>query len=116
MSPRMDEKQFQETLAEFGNAVRAWSEGEMAAPAGELPRPGTSRFRFPLIRLGWAAAAIALVLTVWVSIGGRRSHSNRTDSAADAALLQRVNTELSRSVPEPMEPLTRLVSWDRSAQ
>ena len=33
----------------------------------------------------------------------------------DEALLEQVQTEVSRSVPEPMEPLTKLVSWTSEA-
>ena len=35
---------------------------------------------------------------------------------ADALLLERVDSSLSRSVPEPMEPLLTLVSWNSNRE
>jgi hypothetical protein len=34
---------------------------------------------------------------------------------ADAALLAQIDHEVSRTVPDSMEPLTQLVSWDASS-
>ena len=57
----------------------------------------------------------ALVLCIFVSLRVPRADNKPTDERAattDITLMNQVDREISRTVPESMEPLTRLVAWD----
>jgi len=99
-----------EELEEFGAAVRAWSAGEadryqinmaQAAPAS-APEPLSWRASR---QLAWALL-IAAIFAIASLVLPRHSGES---AASDAALLQRVDAEVSRTVPSSMEPLMKLV-------
>ena len=61
--------------------------------------------------MNWAVAAAAVMLSISVPVW--RSHVTEraaAQAAADDALLAQVDTQLSRAVPQTMEPLLTLVS------
>ncbi len=74
--------------------------------------------------LGWgkltlAALATALVILVATAVWAPRHAPHHTASALgvdDAALLTRVDAEVSRTVPGPMEPLAALIEWRPESQ
>ena len=80
--------QLETALAQFRGAVREWS-GSATPPAWR--QPAARGPWFSRQRLVMAAAA-----------------------RADALLLERVDSAISRAVPEPMEPLVNLVTWNSS--
>lgn len=96
-------------LAEFRGAVREASAGFQIAnrKQGGAWAP---------VKALWAASAFAAVFAIaGVSTlfhAPRRSVPD--DAITDAMLLSRIDTELSRAVPCPMEPLTKLVAWQGS--
>jgi predicted anti-sigma-YlaC factor YlaD len=99
----------EEPLALFRESVRAISEER---PAGAIVWSTPARWRLPMLR--WAAgAALALVmLGLPVIYWNKQTHLREAERARqDAALLESVNSELSRSVPRPLEPLDKLVAW-----
>ncbi len=56
-----------------------------------------------------------MCLIAFFAVLSRRTQPPSLEPAVtDAALLKQVNSELSRDVPGPMEPLTKLVSWDEA--
>jgi anti-sigma factor RsiW len=99
-----------EALCEFRGAVRAWS-GDQANAALAVPA------RVPEPRSWMASHQLALALLIAVicvfgSIAVSWRESQPPDhalSASDAALLNQVDAEVSRTVPAPMEPLMKLV-------
>ena len=81
--------------------------------------------RQPAIRLGflarpsrWASVAAALLLLAAIPIytNSRDRRREAEMARADAALLEQVDAGISRAVPEPMEPLVKLVSWNSGSE
>lgn len=106
---RAELAQLETTLRQFRGAVREWS-GSATPPAWRQPAPRHSWFSWPRLALAAATLCILLALPVYWTIRGRE----RAEQAADAQLLEQVDSEISRAVPEPMEPLVNLVTWNAS--
>jgi len=98
----------QETLSDFRASVRNWSHRQSdAAPLAvwHMSRDQNSP------RLRWALIAAATVLLAAIPIYQANRHQPKRDSTVDdAVLLEQIDESVSRSVPEPMERLTTLVS------
>lgn len=116
---RSQVESLQETLAGFRSSVRGWSAAQYAASQHTAFRAESlSRPLYPA--LYWAAAmaaAVCALLVILVFHEGSPRHVliNQTHSATtDAALMRQVDTEVSQTVPDAMEPLMKLVSWDGS--
>ncbi|MDQ1472955.1 MAG: hypothetical protein QOJ99_4435 [Bryobacterales bacterium] len=106
----------QAALSGFRESAIAWAAREQHA----VPVPTAPRWWQP--RSQWLLAAAALVLMT--AVPAYRSYSahlsaarERTvlDAAEDTALLNQVDTQISRAVPGPMEPLVPLVAWNTDA-
>jgi hypothetical protein len=99
-------------LGQFREAVRDFSAGE-----GRLAR---FEFEPPPRRLDWhlalAAAAATAVLAFMLMSPRPVSHVTVAPQKSDAELLSRVQEQISRSVPEEMEPLTELFAWSLPSQ
>ena len=95
-----------EALGEFRGAVRGWSENQ-ARELSISARPSESR--------SWIAAhqlALALLLAavcIVASIAVPWYERDRSGAVNDAALLNQVDSEVSRTAPSSMEPLMKLV-------
>ena len=101
-----------EPLARFGAATRAWSAAETPAPRPELIAPLVRRRqRLAGMRMVLAAAAALLVAAPVYYQHQRALETARQDEA----LLEQVQSDLSRSAPEPMQPLEKLVAWNSPA-
>jgi len=97
-------------LAQFGVAMRAWGAAETPALRAEpLWSAARRRRRFTALRVALAAAAALLVAAPVY-----RQHQRALEVARqqDEALLEQVQAEVSRSAPEPMQPLEKLVEWN----
>ena len=103
---RAELAEMRETLGNFRTGVRAWSEqraATLATPETAVVRAdprGTPR------QLAWALAIAALCVVASFVLPRRQ---NENTAARDAALLNRVQAQMSRSVPSSMEPLMKLV-------
>jgi anti-sigma factor RsiW len=108
---RAELSQMESTLTQFRGAMRDWS-GTAVPPAWQRPAARSPWFSWP--RLVWAAAALCFLVAVPVywSVHARRQAAEA--ARADALLLERVDSAISRAVPEPMEPLVSLVTWNSS--
>jgi anti-sigma factor RsiW len=104
---------FREALGEFRGAVRAWSKDQaneyqknaLAIPtAPPDPHPRTASHQ-----LAWAVL-IAIVCVIASFVVPRQPGDNAL--ASDAVLLNRVDTQVSRTVPSSMEPLMKLVAQE----
>jgi hypothetical protein len=58
-----------------------------------------------------AAAALLVLLGSVPLYRATRARQIAATAASDTLLLEQVDAEISRAVPEPMEPLVQLVSW-----
>jgi hypothetical protein len=96
-------------LAQFGVAMRAWCGAETPALRAEpVSSAARRRRRFTALRVALAAAAVLMVAAPVY-----RQHQRELAMARqDEALLEQVQTEISRSAPEPMQPLEKLVEWN----
>jgi hypothetical protein len=99
--------------------VREESEQHIAGWPNVVPeRPAPGRFGF-----GWPKLPVAALLTLFIAVAAwlpwRASRAvplQEVSSAADdAALLQRIDADVSRTVPGPMEPLSSLMQWQPEA-
>jgi predicted anti-sigma-YlaC factor YlaD len=107
--------QMESALSQFRTAMRD--------PANSVPPPD---WREPDPSAHWyswsprlALIAAALVILVAAPISWRvRLHEQavREQAAlADSQLLESVDSEISQAVPEPMEPLVTLATWNSSS-
>jgi hypothetical protein len=97
-------------LARFGAATRAWCAAETPVPRlGSIESTVSRRRRFTMMRVALVAAAAVLMVAAPVY----RQHQRALEMARqDEALLEQVQTAVSRSAPEPMQPLEKLVAWN----
>jgi anti-sigma factor RsiW len=104
-SCRAELANFREALGEFRGAVRGWSKEEANQALG-VPAAVPEPRRAPSRQLAWAVA-IAVVCVIASFVAPR--HAAETRAASDAVLLNRVDAQVSRTAPSPMEPLMKLV-------
>jgi thiamine biosynthesis protein ThiC len=99
-------------LSMFRSSVRQWSDRQGSPELASAWKAG--RQRFPVQPMRWALIAAALLMLVTIPIyQGAMEKQRRAETAkADALLLEQVDAGVSRAVPQPMEPLLRLVTWD----
>ncbi|MGD0869412.1 MAG: hypothetical protein ABSB88_07675 [Bryobacteraceae bacterium] len=104
-SARLDRTE--SALAEFRGSVHDWSAAEAASAPPIAWRPPA---RHTAQR--WVLAAASLLILVsapayWHS----RRQARAAEMARADALLEQVDTGISRAVPQTMEPLVNLVTW-----
>jgi hypothetical protein len=97
---------FQSTLAAFGGAVRDWSGRQTGIKPWRDGRRAQS--------LRWALATTAILLLAAVPIYREIQQRKVERARADAALLLEVDTEVSRAIAAPMEPLAKLMTWEEN--
>ena len=102
---RAEQAAFDAGLAAFARSVRSWA-AQQPHPPNPLIR--TTRRSAHAFR-PWLLAAIAVVAAVllpirWISVARREAAWRE-----NAILLERVNTQLSRTVPATMQPLMDLM-------
>jgi hypothetical protein len=117
---RAEVARLQTDMALFGNAVRDWSEA-VSFSSARVEISATPRALFPRFAFAALAATCVLILVVALIITDPL-HRNRYQPGSgaspveDAALLTQVDAELARTVPASMEPLTKLMAVNRSAE
>ena len=102
---------FEASLKGFRSSVRQWSE-EQLPPYSPL-QVKRNPARPWIMGLAWATAAI--ILCIFLGRFNYRSAPQPPTEVADTALLAQIDHEVSRTVPDSMESLTQLVSWDASS-
>jgi len=108
---RTELAQMETTLRQFRGAVREWSDS-VVPPAWQPPAYRGPWFTWPRMMLAAATLCILLALPVWWNVRARERAEQAAAARADAQLLERVDSEISQGVPEPMEPLLNLVTWN----
>ena len=105
-SARLDH--LESALAEFRGSAHDWS----AAQSASAPHIA---WRTPARHLArrWILAAACLVILVSASTYWQHSQqqARAAEMARADALLEQVDTGISRAVPQTMEPLINLVTW-----
>jgi hypothetical protein len=108
----LDAEQHLANCGECGSHVARMSEvlGEFRDSARALPGVRAGRIdRSSGFAWGRIAVAALAVLLIAVAIWLPRHESRSVPEVDDAALLRRVDAEVSRTVPGPMEPLAALM-------
>jgi hypothetical protein len=102
-----------QTLAAFRQSARQWGERELAAGVSDVWRIERARPWITFRSLRWLCAVALVFLLTGVSVVRRGHRSEAVDSAAeDAMLLKQIDADVSQSVPDSMQPLVKLVSWN----
>jgi len=104
-------------LTGFRDATRQWSDRQPLSrpPSGWVADTATGRRWMTPLR--WVAVAATAVLLAGLPV--YRDCSQRQAEAqakANAQLLEDVSTDISRSAPEPLEPLMKLVSQSTTGE
>jgi len=103
----------EDTLALFRGAVHAASDHR---PVRAIVWSTPANWHRPMLR--WAAGAALALLMLGIPVMYWNKQTQLRDAERtqqDIALLDSVNRELDRSVPQPLEPLDKLVAWSPSA-
>ena len=104
-SARLD--RMESTLAEFRGSAHDWSAAQSASAPPIAWRP-----RILHRARRWVLAATSMLILVAASAYWHTRQQTRAAEMARAdALLVQVDAEISRAVPQTMEPLVNLVTW-----
>jgi predicted anti-sigma-YlaC factor YlaD len=99
-----------EALAAFRQCAREWSAEQLGAAAWKTER---ARAWVTFRRLRWACVAVLVFLFAGTAVVWRGHRAEAPDAAAaDAMLLKQVDADVFEAVPDSMEPLVKLVSWN----
>jgi len=99
-----------EPFERFGTATRAWCASQTPVLWPQPAAPMARRWRRFTT---WGVALAAAALLVAAPVYQHREHQRALEMARqDELLLEHVQTEVSRSAPEPMQPLEKLVAWN----
>jgi len=108
--------QLENALSQFRTAMREPA-NFVPPPAWRQPEPrGAPWFSWP--RLVLTATAMLVLAAVPVTLRVRTHEQALRQQAAqmaDSQLLESVDSEISQAVPEPMEPLVTLATWNSSS-
>jgi hypothetical protein len=109
---RMDE-----LLTEFRSSVVSWIARHQGAGVPNRWQPLERRHSYAGGTLRWKLVAAALCTAIALPIGKYACDRQREAEAhrADIQLWEQVNTQISRPVPAPLEPLMKLVVWEPAA-
>ena len=107
----------QTLLEEFRFSVIAWSELQKDAEASERWTPPQYRKSKSSVLI-WKFAAATLVIALAVVLIFKNYNDRRREIEAfqaDVKLWEEVNTQVSRPIPAPLEPLMNLIAWEPDA-
>jgi len=115
---RTEIERLERPLAWFGSAVKRWSDQQAESWSGSR-RPDQSLHagsRWRSLRLPSAIAAMVLfalaVVPIYRSLQPDRASAPRTIVVPDSVLLEQVEAGIARAVPQPLEPLSRLMNGE----
>jgi anti-sigma factor RsiW len=105
-------EQLEAALTQFRTAMRepAFS---VVTPEWREPEASSPWYSWP--RLVLAIAALLILVALPLSWRARVRQQAAQAALADSQLLESVDSAISQAVPEPMEPLVSMVSWNSSS-
>jgi hypothetical protein len=109
-------QQLETALTQFRTAMREppYSPAyPIVPPAWREPDSSSPWYSWP--RLVLAIAALFILVALPLSWRARVREQAAQTALADSQLLESVDSAISQAVPEPMEPLVSLVSWNSSS-
>jgi len=102
-------------LTLFRGAVRNWSEEQMGPVRPWVPAGNRNAgFGWGIRRIGLGFATLLLLVAAPVYLHRQVTREAALAAAQDEMLLRQVQSEISRSVPAPLEPLAKLMPDDFS--
>jgi predicted anti-sigma-YlaC factor YlaD len=102
-----------QALAAFRQSARQWSEDQLRAVAPDAWKTERARPWMAFRSLRWACLLALVLVLAGIAVLRRAQRPAAEDSAAaDARLLQQIDADVSQTVPDSMEPLVKLVSWN----
>jgi anti-sigma factor RsiW len=96
------------SLAEFRGSVQEWT-ARQTTPAPQMV--WQRNYRHTAQRWLLAAASLVILVSASAYVQHARKISRAAEIAREDALLEQVDSEISRAVPQTMEPLVNLVTW-----
>lgn len=106
---------FNATLLQFRKSAQNWAEEQCSSDAQMIGRIKQHSHRKMLNAFGWAATAMtASVLATFSIRENPTAPSTRDFAEPDAALLERIDAEISQPVPSSFERLAGLLIWEQS--
>lgn len=112
---RAEIAQMESGLAVFRKSVHGWSERQPIHRAVWSTPAGWLTFRNGL---RWAAATALFLLLLGAPAYRMHQLKLQAEERAreDAALLEAIDAGISRSVPQPLQPLDNLVAWNPATE
>ena len=96
-------------VAEFEDVLAQFRDSLKSVPAAPPVLKARRMILWPrLVAIG-AAASLLLLVPVYRD---RQARQRAALEQQDAQLLQQVDAEISRAVPDAMDPLVKMVSWN----
>jgi hypothetical protein len=94
----------------FRDSVQQWAKANEASVVPNSATVPSRSSSVKFLQLRWAVLTAALILLIALPIYKRANDHRKAEALEDAMLLEQVNEQLLRRVPEPMEPWMRLLS------
>ena len=110
---RAEIARLESAVTSFRESVERWSERQ---PVHRAVWSAPSR------GFAWRWAAVAAMFLLLVGIPAYRMQESKNQEMAerqareDAALMEAVNNGIARSVPQTLQPLNNMVSWENASQ
>ena len=108
--------QLESALSQFRTAMREPA-NLVPPPAWGQPEPRPAPwFSWPrLVLTATALLVLAAVPVTWRVRTHQQALREQAAQVADSQLLESVDSEISQAVPQPMEPLVTLATWNSSS-
>ncbi|MBV8897109.1 MAG: hypothetical protein JO051_11400 [Acidobacteriaceae bacterium] len=113
---------FETTLLLFRASAHTWTDRQLASETQTLRRIQQAPFRNMVQTFGLAAAMTVVCVLSVLSIRQRSFSSAPVVAAAaelrvgDAALLERVDGQISQTIPSSLAPLDNALSWETASR
>jgi anti-sigma factor RsiW len=112
---RAELEQLESALSHFRTAMREPADS-VAPTAWREPASQTPWHSWPSLLLAVAALLVLVAVPLsWQARERQLAAESAQAALADSQLLESVDSAISKAVPEPMEPLVSMVSWNANS-
>jgi len=106
---------FGTAMLAFGRSAHHWAAQECGPEAKTIRRIKQAPYHAAANAIGWITLAVALcILAILSAHRGPEPRISPTVADDDTVLFERLDAQLSQTLPSSMQPLTKLVSWQES--